>query len=48
MPVLTCASTNLQSTLDFSADHMAVTHEPPSFLVHALVDGELVSHLQPV
>jgi 3',5'-cyclic AMP phosphodiesterase CpdA len=48
VPVLTCASTNLQSTLDFSADRVAVTHEPPSFLVHTLVDGELISHLQPV
>jgi len=48
VPVLTCASTNLQATLDFGAHSMAVTHEPPSFLVHALVDGELMTHLQPV
>jgi 3',5'-cyclic-AMP phosphodiesterase len=48
VPVLTCASTNLQATLDFAAETGAVTNEPPSFLVHSLVDGELISHLQPV
>jgi 3',5'-cyclic AMP phosphodiesterase CpdA len=48
VPVLTCASTNFQSTLDFGARSMDVTNEPPSFLVHALVDGELLTHVQPV
>jgi hypothetical protein len=48
VPVLTCASTNLQATLDFGATTMAVTNEPPSFLVHTLIDGELLTHLQPV
>jgi hypothetical protein len=23
-------------------------HEPPGFALHAVVDGELVSHVQPV
>jgi 3',5'-cyclic AMP phosphodiesterase CpdA len=48
VPVVTCAGTNIQSTLDFAARRLAVTNEPPSFLVHALVDGELISHLQTV
>jgi 3',5'-cyclic-AMP phosphodiesterase len=47
-PVATCTSTNLQATLELGATTMEVTDEPPSILVHALVDGELVTHVQPV
>jgi 3',5'-cyclic-AMP phosphodiesterase len=47
-PVVTCTSTNLQATLEFGATTLEVTEEPPSILVHALVDGELVTHVQPV
>jgi 3',5'-cyclic AMP phosphodiesterase CpdA len=46
--VVTCASTNIQAALDFEADEMALTSEPPSFLVHALLGDELVTHVQPV
>jgi 3',5'-cyclic-AMP phosphodiesterase len=47
--VITCASTNIQSGLDFVATDMVLVNEPPSFLVHALLDsGDLVSHVQPV
>ena len=47
-PVVTCTGTNWQAKLEFGATTMEVTHEPPSLLVHALVGGELVTHVQPV
>jgi 3',5'-cyclic-AMP phosphodiesterase len=47
--VITCTSTNIQSELDFAADDMLLTTEPPSLLVHALLDsGELISHVHPI
>jgi 3',5'-cyclic AMP phosphodiesterase CpdA len=46
--VVACPSTNLQSKLDFGAEEFTVVREPPAIAVHALLDGELVSHLQPV
>jgi Icc protein len=46
--VITCTGTNWQATLDFGAETGAVTHEPPSILVHVLVAGELVTHVQPI
>jgi hypothetical protein len=46
--VVTCTGTNWQATLDLGARAGAVTHEPPSILVHALVAGELVTHVQPI
>ncbi len=47
--VITCASTNIQSGLDFLATDMVLVQEPPSLLVHALLDsGELVTHVQPI
>jgi 3',5'-cyclic AMP phosphodiesterase CpdA len=47
-PVVTCTSTNVQATLDLGATTADLTSEPPSLLVHALVGGELVTHVQPV
>jgi Icc protein len=46
--VVTCASTNIQSALDFSTPEMALTTEPPSILVHALLGEEIVTHVQPI
>ena len=46
--VVTCSSTNIQSALDFATEEMALVNEPPSILVHALLDGEIVTHVQPV
>jgi 3',5'-cyclic AMP phosphodiesterase CpdA len=47
--VITCASTNIQSGLDFIATEMVLTSEPPSLLVHALLDsGDLVTHVQAI
>ena len=46
---ITCASTNIQAGLDFIATDMVLVDEPPSLLVHALLDsGELVTHVQPI
>jgi 3',5'-cyclic-AMP phosphodiesterase len=46
--VVACPSTNLQAKLEIGSEGFAVVHEPPAFAVHALVNGELVSHIQPV
>jgi 3',5'-cyclic-AMP phosphodiesterase len=47
-PVLLAPSTYVQARLDFETTEMALAAEPPGFVVHALLDGELVSHVQPV
>jgi 3',5'-cyclic-AMP phosphodiesterase len=47
-PVVTCTSTNIQAKLTLHTTAMELTREPPSLLLHVLVDGELVTHLQPV
>lgn len=41
-------STYVQGLLDFDATELALSDDPPGFAVHALVDGRLVSHIQPV
>jgi 3',5'-cyclic AMP phosphodiesterase CpdA len=46
--VLAIPSTYVQARLDFAAQEIDLSAEPPGFAVHALVDGELVSHVQPV
>jgi 3',5'-cyclic AMP phosphodiesterase CpdA len=46
-PVLTCPSTNVQARLELGATEPSLVNEPPAILVHALVDGELVTHVQP-
>lgn len=46
--VLAVPSTYVQARLDFGAEEILLSAEPPGFAVHALVDGELVSHVQPV
>jgi 3',5'-cyclic AMP phosphodiesterase CpdA len=47
-PVLTVPSTYVQGKLDFDAQAIELTDEPAGFALHAVVDGELISHLQPV
>jgi len=46
-PALVIPSTyaQLRLTLDSAAEFV---HEPPGFALHAVLDGELVSHVQPV
>jgi len=47
-PVLTVPSTYVQGRLDFRARELEVSAEPAGFAVHALLEDELVSHVQPV
>jgi len=46
--VLAAPSTYLQARLDGISEELQLTPDPPGFAVHVLVDGELVSHVQPV
>jgi Icc protein len=47
--VITCASTNIQSGLDFLGTEPVLTQDPPSLLVHALLDsGDLITHVAPI
>jgi 3',5'-cyclic-AMP phosphodiesterase len=46
--VVACPSTNLQAKLEIGSASFTIVREPPAIAVHALVDGEVVSHLQPV
>jgi hypothetical protein len=44
--VLAVARTYLQARLDFESRELELVPEPTGFAVHALIDGELVSHVQ--
>lgn len=46
--VLTVPSTYVQGRLDFSARELQLADEPAGFAVHAVLDGEVSSHIQPV
>jgi 3',5'-cyclic-AMP phosphodiesterase len=46
--VLAVPSTYVQARLEFGAEQIRLSAEPSGFAVHALLDGELVSHVQPV
>jgi 3',5'-cyclic-AMP phosphodiesterase len=46
--VLAVPSTYVQTRLSFNSDQIETAAEPPGFAVHALLDGELASHVQPV
>ena len=46
--VLTVPSTYVQARLDFRAEEFELAAEPAGFAVHAVLDGELISHIQPV
>ena len=46
--VLVVPSTYVQSRLEFGAEEIQLSAEPCGFALHVLVDGELVSHVQPV
>jgi 3',5'-cyclic AMP phosphodiesterase CpdA len=45
---LTGPSTYAQFRLDFTPDEIVLAAEPAGFVLHAVVEGELVSHFQPV
>jgi 3',5'-cyclic-AMP phosphodiesterase len=46
--VLAIPSTYVQARLDFDSGEIAFVAEPRGFAVHALLGGELASHVQPV
>jgi 3',5'-cyclic-AMP phosphodiesterase len=46
--VLAVPSTYVQARLNFCSGEIELVAEPPGFAVHALLDGELASHVQPV
>jgi hypothetical protein len=46
--VLTVPSTYVQARLDFATEQLAFADEPAGYGVHAVLDGTLVSHIQPV
>ncbi len=46
--VLVVPSTYIQTRLNFNQQEIETAAEPPGFGVHALLDGELASHVQPV
>jgi Icc protein len=47
-PVVAVPSTYVQTRLNFNSDEIELAAEPPGFAVHALLEGELASHVQPV
>lgn len=46
--VLAIPSTDMQLALDFAPGELRFVDEPPSFAVHILAGGRIVSHIQPV
>jgi 3',5'-cyclic-AMP phosphodiesterase len=46
--VLTVPSTYVQGRLNFGSRELELATEPAGFAVHAVLDGSLVSHIQPV
>lgn len=46
--VLTVPSTYVQCRLDFRSQELELADEPAGFAVHTVLDGEFVSHVQPV
>jgi 3',5'-cyclic AMP phosphodiesterase CpdA len=47
-PVLVAPSTYAELALDFGSDHIRAVAAPPGYVVHALRDRELVSHVEAV
>lgn len=45
---MSAPSTFAQLKLDFHTSEIQIADEPAGFAIHALVDGEIVSHVQPV
>lgn len=48
VPVFSCPSTYLQGRLEIGSGELELVYEPPAFALHVLLDGELVTHVQPV
>ena len=46
--VLAAPSTYVQALLELGGEEIRLSDDPCGFVVHALLDGQLVSHVQPV
>jgi len=46
--VLAVPSTYAQFQLGFTPEEIELSTEPASFVLHAVMDGDLISHFQPV
>ena len=46
--VLSVSSTYVQARLNFDSEEIELAAEPAGFALHAVLDGELISHVQPV
>lgn len=46
--VVTAPSTYVQGRLSFASDEIELADDPPGFLVHVLVDGDVATHLRPL
>jgi 3',5'-cyclic-AMP phosphodiesterase len=46
--VAVCPSTHLQSRLEIGAREYEIVREPPAVALHAVLDGDVVTHVQPV
>jgi 3',5'-cyclic-AMP phosphodiesterase len=46
--VAVCPSTHLQSRLEIGAREYEIVREPPAVALHAVLDGNVVTHVQPV
>ena len=46
--VLAAPSTYMQLALDFEADKLVFSDDPPGFAVHVAIDGEVISHVKAV
>lgn len=46
--VLTVPSTYVQARLNIGSEQIELADEPAGFALHAVLDGELISHVQPV
>jgi hypothetical protein len=47
-PALIVPSIYVQGRLDFDANEIELSDDPAAFAVHAVVDGDVISHVQPV
>jgi 3',5'-cyclic AMP phosphodiesterase CpdA len=47
-PALVVPSTYVQARLTIAGNEIELSDDPPGFAVHVVVDGEVISHVQPV
>ena len=46
---MTCPSTYVQARLEFGSQEIEMApEEPRGYALHTMIDGDLVSHVQPV